>query len=91
MILLIFPHEVFFATSRGKFFFLAREVIFAVFCLFKEKGKIIIEISLQTERVLVSADPLRAKTKHPYGGYISHAKSAENTESFFSLTPTALA
>ena len=27
----IFPHVVFFATSRGNFFYLAREIIFAIF------------------------------------------------------------
>jgi hypothetical protein len=29
-----FPHVVFFATSRGKFFYLAREIIFAIFEFF---------------------------------------------------------
>ena len=28
-----FPHVVFFATSRGKFFYLAREIIFAILAI----------------------------------------------------------
>ena len=31
----------------------------------------------------------QTRTKHPHGGYISHAKSAENTDSFLSLTPNS--
>ena len=33
-----FPHVVFFATSRGKFFYLAREIIFAIFAFFQYFG-----------------------------------------------------
>ena len=32
-----FPHVVFFATSRGKFFYLAREIIFAILAFFCNK------------------------------------------------------
>ena len=39
----IFPHVVFFATSRGKFFYLAREIIFAIFAFFAKATKLILK------------------------------------------------
>ena len=42
-----FPHVVFFATSRGKFFYLAREIIFANFAFFSIFWFFDVEKSLQ--------------------------------------------
>ena len=39
----IFPHVVFFATSRGKFFYLAREIIFAIFAFLAIPTKLILK------------------------------------------------
>jgi hypothetical protein len=39
----IFPHVVFFATSRGKFFYLAREIIFAIFAFLTIPAKLILK------------------------------------------------
>ena len=39
----IFPHVVFFATSRGKFFYLAREIIFAIFAFLAKPTKLILK------------------------------------------------
>ena len=39
----IFPHVVFFATSRGNFFNLAWEIIFAIFAFFTMPTKLILK------------------------------------------------
>ena len=39
----IFPHVVFFATSRGKFFYLAREIIFAIFAFLTISAKMMLK------------------------------------------------
>ena len=38
-----FPHVVFFATSRGKFFYLAREIIFAIFAFLTISTKLLLK------------------------------------------------
>ena len=43
MMLQIFPHVVFRATSRGKFFYLAREIIFAILAFFAILSKLLLK------------------------------------------------
>ena len=82
----IFPHVVFFATSRGKIFYLAREIIFAILAFLTIPSKLLLKfyyipldgkkkVSLEHHSLITDLD----LNDYPYHNFIALKHKVSHT------------
>ena len=86
----IFPHVVFFATSRGKIFYLAREIIFAILAFLTIPTKLLLKfyyITLESKKkVSLEHNSLMNQfglNDYPYHNFIAGSLRCLSTSSCF--------